>query len=132
MKLAHDFYKPLAIGAPEPWRELPVRLTQAVQVMIQNKIISRVLAGKQAPKPALPFRLLTRFPFLRRMPARLRGQNESSFRQVGLPRDGLHLRGGQTVSLQHDREGVAGQCVVGEDVNPSQAKAPLVLSHGHG
>jgi 2-polyprenyl-6-methoxyphenol hydroxylase-like FAD-dependent oxidoreductase len=54
-------------------RELPVRLTQRVQVMIQNRIISRVLAGKQAPRPALPFRLLTRFPFLRRLPARMIG-----------------------------------------------------------
>jgi 2-polyprenyl-6-methoxyphenol hydroxylase-like FAD-dependent oxidoreductase len=54
-------------------RELPVRLTQAVQVMIQNQVISRVLSGKQKPKPALPFRLLTRFPFLRRMPARIIG-----------------------------------------------------------
>ena len=54
-------------------REMPVRLTQAVQVMIQNQVISRVLAGKQKPKPALPFRLLTRFPFLRRLPARMIG-----------------------------------------------------------
>src|SRR5947209_17323009 len=30
MKLAHDFYKPLAIGAPEPWRELPVRLERMI------------------------------------------------------------------------------------------------------
>ena len=54
-------------------RELPVRLTQAVQLFIQNKVISRVLAGTVAPKPALPFRLLTRFPFLRRFPARIIG-----------------------------------------------------------
>src|SRR5437879_3442495 len=30
MKLARDFYKPLAIGAPEPWRELPVRLERMI------------------------------------------------------------------------------------------------------
>jgi malyl-CoA/(S)-citramalyl-CoA lyase len=30
MKLARNFYKPLAIGAPEPWRELPVRLERMI------------------------------------------------------------------------------------------------------
>lgn len=54
-------------------RELPVLLMQAVQVMMQNRIISRVLSGTQTPRPALPFRLLTRFGFLRRVPARMIG-----------------------------------------------------------
>jgi len=30
MKLARNFYRPLAIGAPEPWRELPVRLERMI------------------------------------------------------------------------------------------------------
>jgi malyl-CoA/(S)-citramalyl-CoA lyase len=30
MKLARSFYKPLAIGAPEPYRELPVRLERMI------------------------------------------------------------------------------------------------------
>ena len=30
MKLPHNFYKPLAIGAPAPWRELPVRPERVV------------------------------------------------------------------------------------------------------
>jgi malyl-CoA/(S)-citramalyl-CoA lyase len=30
MKLARDFYKPLAMGAPAPWRELPVRLERMI------------------------------------------------------------------------------------------------------
>ena len=30
MKLARDFYKPLAIGAPQPWREPPVRLERMI------------------------------------------------------------------------------------------------------
>src|SRR6201987_1130175 len=30
MKLARDFYKPLALGAPAPWRELPVRLERMI------------------------------------------------------------------------------------------------------
>jgi malyl-CoA/(S)-citramalyl-CoA lyase len=30
MKLARDFYKPLAIGAPDPWREPPLRLERMI------------------------------------------------------------------------------------------------------
>jgi malyl-CoA/(S)-citramalyl-CoA lyase len=30
MKLPRSFFKPLAIGAPEPWRELPVRLERMI------------------------------------------------------------------------------------------------------
>src|ERR1700747_546353 len=30
MKLARDFYKPLALGAPAPWHELPVRLERMI------------------------------------------------------------------------------------------------------
>jgi len=56
-------------------RELPTRLTQKVQVYIQNHAISKVLARKsdQRMKPALVFRLLRRWPMLRRIPARIVG-----------------------------------------------------------
>src|SRR3982751_4390720 len=30
MKLPRNFYKPLAIGAPKPWRELPLRLERMI------------------------------------------------------------------------------------------------------
>jgi malyl-CoA/(S)-citramalyl-CoA lyase len=30
MKLSRDFYRPLAIGAPQPWRELPSRLERMI------------------------------------------------------------------------------------------------------
>jgi malyl-CoA/(S)-citramalyl-CoA lyase len=30
MKLPRDFYRPLAIGAPQPWRELPVRIERMI------------------------------------------------------------------------------------------------------
>ncbi|HXW24154.1 MAG TPA: FAD-dependent oxidoreductase [Xanthobacteraceae bacterium] len=56
-------------------RELPTRLTQRGQVLIQNKVVRRVLAGAGA-KPfrlPLPLRLLRDWPFLRRIPARLVG-----------------------------------------------------------
>jgi len=55
-------------------RELPTRLTQAMQLIIQNRIISRVLAGS-APitAPPLGLRLFAWFPLLRRIPARVIG-----------------------------------------------------------
>jgi 2-polyprenyl-6-methoxyphenol hydroxylase-like FAD-dependent oxidoreductase len=54
-------------------RELPTRVTQRVQVFIQERIISRVLAGRRQLSLPLPLRLLRRFPRLRRIPARLVG-----------------------------------------------------------
>jgi 2-polyprenyl-6-methoxyphenol hydroxylase-like FAD-dependent oxidoreductase len=54
-------------------RELPTRLTQRAQVLIQNRIISRVLAGARMTSLPLPLRLLRDWPFLRRIPARLIG-----------------------------------------------------------
>jgi 2-polyprenyl-6-methoxyphenol hydroxylase-like FAD-dependent oxidoreductase len=53
-------------------RHLPTRVTQSVQVFLQNQIIGRVLGSKQVSLP-WPLRLLRRFPFLRRIPARLIG-----------------------------------------------------------
>jgi hypothetical protein len=52
-------------------RTLPVRFTQAMQLMIQNRLISRVLGSQQRPKPPLIFKIVALFPWLRRIPARL-------------------------------------------------------------
>jgi 2-polyprenyl-6-methoxyphenol hydroxylase-like FAD-dependent oxidoreductase len=54
-------------------RELPTRLTQAVQVFIQNRIVRPVLQGKGEAHLPWPLRLIARFPRLRRLPARLIG-----------------------------------------------------------
>jgi 2-polyprenyl-6-methoxyphenol hydroxylase-like FAD-dependent oxidoreductase len=54
-------------------RTLPVRFTQRLQLAIQERIISRVLASERRPKPPLIFRLFNLFPVLRRIPARLLG-----------------------------------------------------------
>lgn len=53
-------------------RELPTRITQRVQVLVQNQIIRRVLGSSQLSLP-WPLRLFQRFPVLRRIPARLIG-----------------------------------------------------------
>jgi 2-polyprenyl-6-methoxyphenol hydroxylase-like FAD-dependent oxidoreductase len=54
-------------------RELPTRLTQRLQVFIQDRVIRRVLAGRKQLALPWPLRLLRRFPVLRRIPARLIG-----------------------------------------------------------
>jgi 2-polyprenyl-6-methoxyphenol hydroxylase-like FAD-dependent oxidoreductase len=54
-------------------REWPTRLTQQVQLSIQNRVISRVLRDDSSLSPPFLIQLLARFPFLRRLPARLIG-----------------------------------------------------------
>ncbi|MGH7333096.1 MAG: FAD-dependent oxidoreductase [Candidatus Rokuibacteriota bacterium] len=54
-------------------RELPTRLTQKFQVLVQNRVISRVLESSRELRPPAVLRLLTRWPVLRRIPARLIG-----------------------------------------------------------
>jgi 2-polyprenyl-6-methoxyphenol hydroxylase-like FAD-dependent oxidoreductase len=55
-------------------RELPTRITQRAQVLIQNRIIGRVLTAQSTSfSLPLPLRLLRNWPFLRRIPARLIG-----------------------------------------------------------
>lgn len=55
-------------------RELPVRITQRIQIFIQNRVITRVLdRGAGTLAPPLPVRLLARLPLLRRIPGRLVG-----------------------------------------------------------
>jgi len=61
------------LRAIEARRTMPVRFTQAIQLTMQNRIISRALVSTQRPKPPLLFRLFHLFPVLRRIPARILG-----------------------------------------------------------
>lgn len=54
-------------------REFPTRMTQRLQVLIQNRVIRRVLADGKPLSLPWPLRLLRRFSILRRLPARLIG-----------------------------------------------------------
>jgi 2-polyprenyl-6-methoxyphenol hydroxylase-like FAD-dependent oxidoreductase len=55
-------------------REFPTRVTQRLQVLVQNRIVTRVLGGStRTVSPPFAVRLLQRFPPLRRLPARLIG-----------------------------------------------------------
>jgi 2-polyprenyl-6-methoxyphenol hydroxylase-like FAD-dependent oxidoreductase len=72
---------PLRAGAVAPAdlrkvqrrRQLPTRLTQRLQVFIQDRVTSRVLASQRRLSLPWLLRLFRRFPALRRIPARLVG-----------------------------------------------------------
>ncbi|MDP9137251.1 MAG: FAD-dependent oxidoreductase [Pseudomonadota bacterium] len=54
-------------------REWPTRVTQQIQLAVQNRIIAPALAGKPDFQPPLAMRLLARFPALASLPARVVG-----------------------------------------------------------
>src|SRR5690349_14878753 len=61
------------LAAVQRRRMFPTRATQRAQVLIQDNILSRVLASDTMPTPPWPLRLLGRCPLLQRIPARLVG-----------------------------------------------------------
>jgi 2-polyprenyl-6-methoxyphenol hydroxylase-like FAD-dependent oxidoreductase len=54
-------------------RELPTRVTQRMQVVVQNAIVSRALHSSAPLRPPLAVRLIARVPALRRLTGRLIG-----------------------------------------------------------
>lgn len=62
-----------ALAAVQARREFPTRVTQRLQLLVQDRIISPVLASRERPKPPAAVRLFDWFPALRRIPARLIG-----------------------------------------------------------
>ncbi len=54
-------------------REFPTRATQRLQVVVQNRVIGRVLQSTGKLSPPLLLRLFGKWAFLRRLPARLIG-----------------------------------------------------------
>jgi 2-polyprenyl-6-methoxyphenol hydroxylase-like FAD-dependent oxidoreductase len=54
-------------------RSLPMRVIQFLQTQIQNRVLSRALAGKERPKVPIAVKLLQRLPILQRIPARVIG-----------------------------------------------------------
>ncbi len=65
-------------------RQWPTRVIQAIQRTIQNRVITRVLAGTTQPTPPIALRLLDRFPALRAIPARVIG--------IGVRREHIHTK----------------------------------------
>jgi len=54
-------------------RMFPTWATQRLQIIIQNNVIKRVLSSTKPLALSGPFKLLKRWPYLRRIPARLIG-----------------------------------------------------------
>ena len=54
-------------------RRFPTRATQKLQVFMQDNFVDAILRANQPITVPLPVRLLQRFPFLRRIPARFVG-----------------------------------------------------------
>ena len=54
-------------------RELPTRVTQKLQLAVQDRIIAPALADTRSLKPPVAVRLLAKVPFFRRIPARIIG-----------------------------------------------------------
>jgi 2-polyprenyl-6-methoxyphenol hydroxylase-like FAD-dependent oxidoreductase len=61
------------LDAVQERREFPTRVTQRMQVFVQNKVVDVALGADQALQAPLALRLMSRFPLLRRIPARLVG-----------------------------------------------------------
>ena len=78
---ANILYGPLQHGAPsaadlqavQRRREFPTRVTQRLQVVVQNRVIFRALTSGAPASIPWPVRLLRAWPILRRIPARLVG-----------------------------------------------------------
>jgi 2-polyprenyl-6-methoxyphenol hydroxylase-like FAD-dependent oxidoreductase len=64
---------PAALRLVQQRRDWPTRMTQRMQLFIQDRVIRSVLGEAGPLVPPLPLRLLARVPFLRRIPARLIG-----------------------------------------------------------
>jgi 2-polyprenyl-6-methoxyphenol hydroxylase-like FAD-dependent oxidoreductase len=54
-------------------RMLPTRVTQALQLMVQNRVIAPLLGSDEDPTPPLGLRILAGIPTLRQIPARIVG-----------------------------------------------------------
>jgi 2-polyprenyl-6-methoxyphenol hydroxylase-like FAD-dependent oxidoreductase len=61
------------LKAVERRRTFPTRATQAVQLAVQNNVVTRVLASDKPLTLPWPLKLLGRWPVLRRIPARVIG-----------------------------------------------------------
>ncbi len=59
------------LRAVQQRRALPARLTQRVQLLMQNRLIGPALQATRTPHPPTLLRLFDCFPLLRRIPARL-------------------------------------------------------------
>ncbi len=72
-RLAAGIVTPADLRRVQRRRELPTRITQAIQVFMQNRVIGRVLGSSGRPSLPMALRLVRRWAWLRRFAARLVG-----------------------------------------------------------
>jgi 2-polyprenyl-6-methoxyphenol hydroxylase-like FAD-dependent oxidoreductase len=73
LPLREDRVAPADLQAVQRRREWPTRVTQRIQVLLQDRVITRVLGGRGPIRPPLALRVLACLPLLRRVPGRLVG-----------------------------------------------------------
>jgi 2-polyprenyl-6-methoxyphenol hydroxylase-like FAD-dependent oxidoreductase len=61
------------LAAVQARRDWPTRMTQRLQLLIQNRVIAKTLSSTAVLRPPLAVRLLTAIPGFRRVPGRLIG-----------------------------------------------------------
>lgn len=94
------------LAAVQARREFPVKVTQKMQVAIQNMVIKPLLKSTARLAPPLPIRLAARFPLLRRLPARLIGVGVRP-EHIETPEDPAALAAGGTENGSGVRPAVA-------------------------
>lgn len=62
------------LGRVQKRREFPTRVTQRIQVLMQDRVESRILRDRGDFSPPLAVRLMSRFPILQRIPGWLFGK----------------------------------------------------------
>lgn len=72
-KLRDDSLSDEDVRAVQRRREFPTRVTQAIQLAIQDRVVRNVLSAQKPFDAPLALRLLNAMPLLRRLPARLIG-----------------------------------------------------------
>lgn len=76
------------LRAVQARRMFPTRVIQGIQVAMQNNIVGPTLKLREQPKPPFALRLLTRFPALQRIPARILGLGVRREHVAAFIRDG--------------------------------------------
>ena len=71
--LRHDKLKTEDLRQVQRRREWPTRMTQGLQIFLHNHLLQPLFQEQGPLTPPLPLRLLGRFPFLQRIPARVVG-----------------------------------------------------------
>jgi 2-polyprenyl-6-methoxyphenol hydroxylase-like FAD-dependent oxidoreductase len=72
-KLREGTFADADLAAVQRRREFPAKLTQRIQLFLQDRVIRNVLAADRPFEPPFAVRLLGACPLLRRLPARLIG-----------------------------------------------------------